>query len=99
MFPKQYRLNAKEIQFVARRGKRSEFESYIQKVWFDDTLDFPKFAIIVSKKVDKRATERNRQKRVLREKILQNAKEGKYKLGKYIFVIKDYRQIELKTKN
>lgn len=68
MFPKPNRLPASEIRSVLRSKSRissKEFQLIFQK----NTLPASRFAVIVSNKIDKRATARNRMKRLVRESI------------------------------
>jgi len=71
MLPKKNRLDLKkDFSGIKRKGKLHQgkfFDFLFQK----STADFcqPAFAFIVSKKIDKRATKRNRVKRLLREAV------------------------------
>jgi len=68
MLPKIYRLPASQFQSVFRTGKRIHVDDLtyvIQKT----TEKVSRFAFVVSKKVAKRAVDRNRIKRMLRESI------------------------------
>ncbi len=68
MLPKLNRLPAPEITNVLRYGKRS-MRAGVQIISLKNTLGVSRFAFIVSAGIDKRATVRNRIKRLLREKV------------------------------
>jgi len=96
MLPKNLRLEPKEIPELARKGKRFENEYFFVKAWFDDNLDFPKFAISVSIKVSKRAVVRNRIKRKLRASIAEMIAENpSFRRGKYLVIVKSSELREL----
>ena len=99
MLPENLRLDKKEIPEIARRGKKFSGELFDIKVWYDDSLENSKFAIAVSLKVDKRSTVRNRIKRVFRAAIVELEKEGKFRRGKYLFVVKDSKIQEYLVKD
>jgi ribonuclease P protein component len=68
MLPSCYRLPAPNIPLVMRRGKRiidELFQIIVQK----NEEDVNRFAYIISTKIDKRATRRNRMKRLISESI------------------------------
>jgi len=69
MLPRTFRLPSKDIPEVLRRGiqLRGEGVDFVYKKNRDP--GFSRFAFIVSVKVDKRATVRNRMKRLLREAV------------------------------
>lgn len=68
MLPKPNRLPSPEIRTVMRRGKRIANAS-MQFVFLPNRGNAPRFAFIVSTSIDKRATKRNRIKRVMRESV------------------------------
>ncbi len=88
MLNKKYRLSKKEILNIVKLGKRFSTENIDIKVWFDEKLEFPQFCFIVSKKVSKDATDRNKIKRILRAEIYKLIKTGKVKNAKYVFIVK-----------
>jgi len=75
MLPKKNRLDLKKEFFEIEkeknrlRGKFFDFLFFISKKPLYDNFQPPAFAFIVSKKIDKRATKRNRIKRVLSEAV------------------------------
>lgn len=68
MLPSVNRLPASEIRTVTRSGKRF-FSGPLQLIIIPSTSPVSRFAFIVSTGVDKRATVRNRMKRLLREAV------------------------------
>jgi len=74
MLSRFHRLPSSQINGVMRRGKRIAGET-IQIIMRKSEADVrrtsggPRFAIVVSTKIDKRATRRNRMKRLLSESI------------------------------
>lgn len=68
------------LLFLDKKTKNKFFDSSLLKVKvFSEEFEDPKFAFIVSKKIDKRAVVRNKIKRILRnevEKVLENIKSG-----------------------
>lgn len=68
MLPKSNRLPSFEIRTVMRRGKRL-LSTYLQCVFLPNQVNTPRFAFVVSTNVDKRATRRNRIKRLMREAV------------------------------
>lgn len=66
MLPKSNRLPSSEIRTVMRRGKRIVNAS-IQLIFLPNQVGTPRFAFVVATSVDKRATKRNRLKRLMRE--------------------------------
>ena len=69
MFPTKNRLiKEKEIEHVFKHG-RHFFVRDLGIKFLKNEFDYPRFAIIVSNKISRKATERNRIKRRLREII------------------------------
>ena len=68
MLPKSNRLPSLEIRSVLRHGKRLT-DKNIQIVFASSNAQVSRFAFVVSTKIDKRATRRNRIKRVMREAV------------------------------
>ncbi len=67
MLPFRNRLPASDIAPLLRRGRRARSESF--DLVFRESSHGPRFAVIVSTKTDKRATARNRMKRLVREAL------------------------------
>lgn len=87
MLAKQYRLSPREIPFIAKTGKAKRGEHLTIKYVLDSGLEHPKFAISISKKVDKRAAIRNRIKRRIRASIAELIEQDTFLLGKYLILI------------
>jgi ribonuclease P protein component len=88
MLKKTFRLsNSKDIYVTSLRG-RSFFSPYfvIKFVASPAALPLPRFTVIVSTKVSKRAVERNRIKRVLREAIRGDL--SAFRPGDYVIIVK-----------
>ncbi|GAB4285743.1 MAG: hypothetical protein Kow0081_3680 [Candidatus Dojkabacteria bacterium] len=86
MLPKKYRLEKHRIPEVARKGKRTYFKSFEMRFLKNEKMENPKICVIVSKKVSKKATERNRLKRKLRAWAWEQIKNGALPLGEYVLV-------------
>ena len=67
MLPPINRLPKKQISSVLRRG--THVRSGIAELVYRKSVGTPRFAFIVSTKIDKRATARNRMRRVLSESV------------------------------
>lgn len=68
--PTRHRLKKKkEFDLVKREGKLIRDKLFSVLFFKDKTSDGPKFGLVVSKKIDKRAVERNRIRRLLAEAI------------------------------
>ena len=62
MFKKRFRLHTSEFKEVFNFGKTIKFPLFILKS-FPNNLGYSRFAVVVSKKITKRAIERNYLKR------------------------------------
>jgi len=99
MLPKLYRLRKeRDFKILVQQGK-SFFLKELGLKYLKNNLDYSRFGFVVSTKIDKRATVRNKIKRRLREIIYQNLK--KIKLGFDILILTrpeikklDFRQIK-----
>lgn len=78
MLSKLNRLPSLDIRTILRKGKRIQ-GPVLQLVYAKNNLLISRFAFIVSTNVDKRATARNRMKRLLRESV--HHKLGKIQAG------------------
>lgn len=68
MLPKAHRLPSSEIKKVMRHGERV-MRDEVRIVFLKNSLGVTRFAFVVPTSIDKRATARNRIKRLLREQI------------------------------
>lgn len=68
MLPKPNRLPSSKFVQVLRRGKRVTLPAMVL-VYQANDLNLARFGFVVSAKIDKRATGRNRMKRLLREAV------------------------------
>jgi ribonuclease P protein component len=92
------KIPAKEIPNIARKGKRFSHEMFDVKVWYDDSLDAPLFAISISLKVNKKAVVRNLIKRRLRVAISEIIKSTRpLKPGSYLIIVRSDKLKDLKT--
>ncbi len=89
MLVKEMRLDPKKIPFIAKKGKKIENDYFITRVWFDDRLLNPFFAISISTKIDKRAVLRNRIKRRFRAVINEIVAENEVIKANFLFIIKN----------
>lgn len=81
---RQYRLTTKEFEKVFNQGRFLGFEVLNLKI-FKTQKDYPRFGFVVGPKVSKKAYERNRLKRQLREAVGLSLK--RVKPGQDIIVI------------
>ncbi len=101
MLPKKYRLTKEnDFKIIVKQGK-SFFIKELGIKYFKNNLDYSRFGFIVSTKIDKRATVRNKIKRRLREIVYQNL--SKIKPGFDILIltkpeIKNLDFLQLKEK-
>lgn len=85
MLKKTFRLSSsKDIRLTSLRG-RSFFSPFFV-VKFVSTEYSPRFTVIVSTKVSKRAVERNRIKRIVRETLRQSL--AQFRAGDYVIIAK-----------
>lgn len=68
MLPSQNRLPSPQVREVMKTGKRI-YTQALQLIFKRNTVGVCRFAFIVGTNVDKRATARNRTKRLLRESV------------------------------
>ena len=66
MLSKKYRLKGADI--YAKKGRKISFKFFVL-VKSENTLDYPRFAFIISKKISAKAVVRNRIKRAFSEKV------------------------------
>lgn len=86
---KTLRLDPKEISFISRKGFRLILPNMDLRVWRDNNLEYPLFAVSISTKIDKRATVRNKIKRKIRAVFFNLSKQGLVKKGKYVLIVKN----------
>lgn len=97
MLQKEHRLKKKrDIEIVFENGKFVPGELVNAKVWHVDIQKFPKrgyakddlkIAVVVGKKVSKRAVDRNKIKRRIREVLRLLIKQDVFRLGNMIVVM------------
>ncbi len=86
MLQKKYRLNkAKDIKNTSERGRSFFSPNFVVKYRPEAELE-PRVAVVVSNYVSKKAVERNRLKRLVRETIRLNL--GKLKKGDYVIIVR-----------
>jgi ribonuclease P protein component len=68
MLPKPHRLPSPRIREVFEKGKRIHDASF-QLILLKNDIDVSRFAVLVPVRIDKRATIRNRMRRIVREAI------------------------------
>ena len=69
MLPKQNRLKKKEVESVFKKGRTYQGDFLILKFCETGAKEFSRFAAVVPMKVSKKAVERNRIKRLVRENL------------------------------
>lgn len=86
MLKKIHRLNkSKDIKQTSMRGRGFFNPNFVLK-YSASSVELPRFTIIASTKVSKKAVVRNKLKRVLREAI--RTRLPKFKPGDYVVIIK-----------
>lgn len=86
MLKKDYRLSkSKDIQQTSLRG-RSFFNPFFVIKYRTTTEPQPRFGFVASTKVSKKAVERNRLKRIIREQVRLIFAE--FKPGDYVIIVK-----------
>lgn len=68
MLPKPHRIPSSDVRHVVQRGRRHDAEGISCRISRNDAGRF-RLAIIISSKVDKRATRRNRTRRLVSESV------------------------------
>jgi ribonuclease P protein component len=84
MFKKRFRLNTSEFTEVFTFGKATRSPLFVMKTKPSE-LPYSRFAVVVSKKISKRAVERN----YLKRKFIHALKEvsGSLAVADYIFIL------------
>lgn len=94
MLPKKYRLTGQQnFKKIAKKGK-CFFIKELKIKYLKNNLTHPRFAFVVSSKIDKRATVRNKIKRRLREIVFQNLKKIKKNLDFLIIVKPEVKNLD-----
>ena len=76
MLAKKYRLRGNQVQQLIRKGKAQKYGLLGIKV-LPNRLAYSRFACIISKKVAKKAVQRNRLRRIIFDQIKKEKTEGK----------------------
>jgi ribonuclease P protein component len=76
------------IPKVLSKGKNIKCNYFYVRLIQDQTETYKQFAFVVSKKVSKKSTKRNRIKRILRSLVYKNL--DKIPFGYYVFVVFRY---------
>lgn len=76
MLPEQHRLPSPEFHDVLKTGKKA-FSANLMLKYRENKLTLSRFGFIVSTKFNKRATARNRAKRLMREAVRLNLRQIK----------------------
>lgn len=99
MIGKNNRISKKNIPNIVRRGKRFSSEGFDLKVWFDNSLESPRFTVIISKKIHKSAVKRNQIKRRFRAAIFEILKENQnmFSRANYIVIIRSSDLLDFKS--
>ena len=69
MLPKKNRLNKKEVEFIFKKGKTHKEGFLLLKIIKYKELPYSSFSAVVPKKISKKAVERNKIKRRIRESL------------------------------
>ncbi|MCA9387010.1 ribonuclease P protein component [Candidatus Dojkabacteria bacterium] len=76
MLNSKYKINKKEIPDIVKKGKRVSNDYFDIKLWYEDGLDNPKLAVIVSKKTARSAVVRNRIRRKIKAAFIELVKNS-----------------------
>ncbi|MDD5651800.1 MAG: ribonuclease P protein component [Parcubacteria group bacterium] len=96
MFPKKQRVaKKKDFDLIFKKGKILHSDFFTVRFLKND-MDFRRFAVLVSKKISPKATERNRLKRILREAIRKNQKLFPSGNDYVFYVKKNYSKISFR---
>ncbi len=103
MLPKKNRLTKKEGEFIFRKGKSYKEGFLLLKIIKKKEKTPPAFAVIVPNKISKKAVERNRIKRKIREALRKNLPDIKEETRGILIALsdilgKDYWEIEKNIK-
>ncbi|MBM2820675.1 MAG: Ribonuclease protein component [Candidatus Berkelbacteria bacterium] len=90
MLAKKYRLSRKDIGIIHKRGKKFNAGAIGIK-YFTNNLSFARFAINIPKSVYKKATDRNRLRRIIYDEV------GKKQITPYDIIISIYHQVDEKN--
>ena len=71
MIARKYRLNRENIDFILKKGKLLKSRFFLIRI-VQNSLEFNRFALIVSKKIHKKAVDRNKLRRQIFESIRLN---------------------------
>lgn len=97
MLPREKRLSkGQDFDRVYQRGKRAGSDSF-NLITLPNRLQMSRVGIVVGKKFSKKATERNRAKRIYREAISGIYKEIKPGLDVIVFVKKTDKKVSLEA--
>jgi len=88
MISQKYKLQKSMIPKVFSKGKNIKCNYFYVRLIQDQTETYKQFAFVVSKKVSKKSTRRNRIKRILRSLVYKNL--DKIPFGYYVFVVFRY---------
>jgi ribonuclease P protein component len=89
MLPQKYRIDSKLIPTITKRGVKADKDGVTYRLWYENDMQNPRGAFIISTKIDKRAVVRNRIKRIFRSAFYHLAKNGKLRNMNFVFIIKD----------
>jgi len=98
MIPKEFRLKKNQIEYVLKKGVSATTSLFIIKYSTKDPKEeqlFPKFAVITSAKLSKKATDRNQVRRRIYEAVRLNTPEN---LPLYIVIIPKKRTLTVEYK-
>ena len=84
MLKKRFKLNTSEFKEVFNFGKTTKYPLFLLRTK-DNTLSYSRFAVVVSKKIAKKAVERNYIKRKFFHAL--ETVVSKYSKADYIFVL------------
>lgn len=99
MLEASYRIPKEEIPNIVRKGKKYQSEMFDVKAWFDDKLEHPHFAVVISAKVDKRAVVRNTIRRKFKAAIYNILQEDPtfFRMGNYVIIVRSPELENLKS--
>lgn len=97
MLGKKNRIQKSDIPKIVRSGDRIKGSMFDIKYVANADIVPPKFAIVVSKRIEKRAVARNTIKRKFRAALFELVRNGDIDSGQYIILTNDNKLIDVES--
>jgi len=98
MLNKKYRLTRKQINILYRKGKSNNFGGISLKS-YPNSLEYPRFSLVIPKSLVKKVTERNRLRRIIFDELgkTKGAAHNDYLIR--LFKVEDELHLRARIKN